>query len=296
MATHILLIEPDEASATEFEENAAMFMEADITKVQAAIDATSLLQAGVRPDIALLTWDRPAGRGPDLVQSLRSLAPHLPIVLVLDEGVAPSSEMQRLNIQSTLNKPLHYPELRGILMQAISDARSAQVQAGNSDISGMQTDNTGEAMSNQSSESPPLQEHIPISETQTQRMAETLREFDQLGDGLPLLLSQDGVMVATSEAMPREAAMSLAKLAGRVWREGATHPTMEWLRFDDQLPATGGERRNIALYSVLVAGDVTLSAGWDGMLALSLLRASTYQAATRLAGILGRTIPLGEDD
>ena len=288
MATHILLIEPDEPSATEFEENAAMFMEADITIAPEAIDATSMLQAGVRPDVALLAWDRQAGRGPDLVQRIRSLTPHLPIVLILDEGIAASSEMQRLNIQTTLNKPMHYPELRGVLMQAISDARSDQFQAGDSNISGMQTDNTGEAaMSNQSSEGPPLQEHLSLSEAQTQGLAETLREIDQSENGIPLLLSQDGVMISASEVMPGEAATSLAKLAGRVWREGATHSATEWLRFDDQLPTTGGERRNIALYSVLVAGDVTLSAGWDGLTTLSILRASTYQAAARLAGILG---------
>ena len=56
MSTHILLIEPDAANAVIFGENIQAFMEARVTVAHSDVDAMTLMEAGVRPDVVLLVW------------------------------------------------------------------------------------------------------------------------------------------------------------------------------------------------------------------------------------------------
>ena len=48
----------------------------------------------------------------------------------------------------------------------------------------------------------------------------------------------------------------------------------------------GGERRSVALYSVVVAGDLTLSVAWDGSPSLTTLRATALEAALELGSLV----------
>ena len=134
--------------------------------------------------------------------------------------------------------------------------------------------------------SDPMLGHIEVSQQQVEQLAGRLEEIGQAMSDIPLFLSQDGALISQVGGISGEVAASMARLAGRVWREGATRPAREWLHFDDRLPAGSGERRSLALYSVRVAGDVTLSAAWDGSVSLSSLRAGVRRAAESLGSLL----------
>ena len=177
-------------------------------------------------------------------------------------------------MQGILSKPLFFPDLPGALMEAMSlapgaDSSPAEDEMAVSDIAPNLADMLDSPLGG-----PALGGHKELTPDQSGQLAEGLAQISRRLEKTPLLLSQDGALLSHAGEISPDAAASMARLAGRVWREGATRSTPEWLCFSDQIASEGSERRSMALYSVVVVGDLTLSAAWDGSPSLSTLRAS----------------------
>jgi hypothetical protein len=132
----------------------------------------------------------------------------------------------------------------------------------------------------------PLWEHIELTQQQIGRLVEKLGNIGEALDQVPVFLSRDGALISHEGGVSHDSATAMARLAGRVWREGATRPAREWLCFNDQIPTEGGQRRSVALYSVAVGGDLSLTVAWDGSNSLTTLRADVLEAAATLQGLL----------
>ena len=283
MSTHVLLVESDAPSAARFSENVTALMDARITVAHSDADALALFEAGVRPDVALVAWGEGGPSSARLVRALRTHIPQLPILLVVREGAPPPQDMDSLGVQGVLTKPFLFSELPDALMQAISQAPRGGPASG---VEKPTPVTEGDARGEAKPLAGPLLGHIELSQQEAGQLNGKLQEIGEVLDEMPLVLSQDGVLISHVGPISRDTAAAIARVAGRVWREGATRPTREWLCFDDQLPSESGERRSPMLYSVHVAGDVTISAAWDGGTLLSSLRADVLEAAQILGGLL----------
>ena len=286
MSTHILLIEPDAANAVIFGESIQAFMEARVTVAHSDVDAMTLMEAGVRPDVVLLVWSGGEVRGSDLVGALREILPRLPIVILLEDGTQSTPALEAIGVQGILSKPLFYPDLPGALMEAMSLAPGAGLPPAEEGITGSDVAPNLADMLDSPLGGPALGGHLELTPDQSSQLAEGLAHISSRLEKTPLLLSQDGTLLSHAGELSPDAATAMARLAGRVWREGATRSTPEWLCFSDQLASEGGERRSMALYSVVVAGDLTLCAAWDGSPSLSTLRANALEAATVLGSLV----------
>lgn len=285
MSTHILLIEPDAANAVAFGENIQAFMEARVTVAHSDVDALTLLEAGIKPDVVMLVWGGSEVRGPNLVDALQELLPYLPIVLVLEEDMSLPPEVEAGRVQGVVMLPLFFPDLPGALREAIlnSPMRAAEDEA---DAAVAEVAPNLSSLLDSPMAGPKLGGHVELTPEQTSQLTNGLSEISKRLEQTPLLLSQDGALVSHAGDLSVESATSMARLAGRVWREGATRPTHEWLCFGDQVASGGGERRSMALYSVVVVGDLALSAAWDGSPSLSTLRANALEAAVVLSSLV----------
>lgn len=287
MGTHILLVESDAKSAGHFRDSIS-FSDARVTIAHSDVDAVTLLQAGVQPDIALIAWGEDSFGSLGLIRQLREILPNLPVLLVLQEDEKPLPDVSTLGIQGVINKPFFFPTLPGILREAMDEA-SESLPA-----SSQQPSQTGEvgvahslaAMLDASFADQPLGGHVELTQQEMDQLSQKLHDIGQTFVPVPLLLSQDGTLIIHVGSLTDDSATVMARLAGRLWREGATSPAREWLCFKDQIPGAGTERRTVALFSVIVAGDLTLTVPWDGDASFSTLRTGMLDAAAELRSLL----------
>jgi DNA-binding response OmpR family regulator len=287
MKIHILLVEPDAKSAAHFRDSIS-FSDARVTIAHSDVDAVTLLQAGVQPEIALIVWGEDSFGSLGLIRQLREFLPALPVLLVLQEGEKPLPDVSTLGIQGVINKPFFFPTLPGILQKAMDEAAESMPAS-----SRQTTPGEGEgvahslaAMLDRSFTDQPLAGHVELTQQQLAQLSEKLRDMSQTLAPVALLLSQDGALISHVGNLTSDSAGAMARLAGRLWREGATSPARECLCFKDQIPGAGTERRTVALFSVIVAGDLTLTVPWDGNASFSTLRTDTLGAAAALGSLL----------
>jgi CheY-like chemotaxis protein len=306
--THILLVEPDAANAVIFTANASLFLNAEVTEVSSGVDAVAILETGLQPDVALIAWNVDTLHTLELLRTLREYLPQLPVVLTFERDEEPPPEVSSLNVQGIVHKPFLFPSLSNDLTNAmasmvaapqeevalepetlISDPEATPPAILIPDVEATAEDpetlNSLAAMLDKEIDGPELGGHIELTPAHADQLANELKRFSEQLERLPILLVQDGTLISHEGDISRDSALAMARLAGRMWREGATRPAPEWLCFNDQIPGEGGERRAMALYSVLVVGDLALAMGWDGTVSLSTLRARGLEAANALATI-----------
>jgi CheY-like chemotaxis protein len=287
MKTHILLVEPDAKSAAHFRDSIS-FSDVRVTIAHSDVDAVTLLQAGVEPDIALVAWGEDSFGSLGLIRQLREFLPHLPVLLVLQEGEKPLPDVSTLGIQGVVNKPFFFPTLPGLLQKAMDEAPEslpAPSQTASAEEVGVA--HSLAAMLDESFVAQqPLGGHVELTQQEMDVLTHKLKNIGQTLAPVPLLLSQDGTLISHVGNLSNESAGAMARLAGRLWREGATSPARECLCFKDQIPGAGTERRTVALFSVIVVGDLTLTVPWDGDASFSALRTDTLDAAAALGSLL----------
>lgn len=302
MATHILLVEPNAASAHELTEIASDFPDWVVSFVPSGPEALALLEAGVQPQLVLLAWDGGATQVASLVSTLRERQAELPIALLTPEGMDFTGDLaSQVGVQSVLSKPFDSSRLSDVLSEAHSQPfRSPLPVTGK--LAPVDRPN-GDPIVLESSASPPPEPattaiadyldggHIALTDEQVQQLVSTLNEaVSQTGEAA-LVLSQDGALLTHTEPVSAEAANALARLTGRIWRAESPSPTREALRFIDEWPGDGDAPDYTAIHSVIVRGDVALSAAWDGSSPLTALRTSTAVVVDWLDVALQEMLP-----
>lgn len=134
---------------------------------------------------------------------------------------------------------------------------------------------------------PPLRERLAISQEQIE---EAQRILDTLAGALdlPAILSQDGDVIAHAGTDNQVVIERMARLAGRVWTEGATRVARELIRFEEETIGDDDspERVNLMLYSAHITGAMTLTIGWDISTSLTQVRAEIADTRDQLAACL----------
>ena len=133
---------------------------------------------------------------------------------------------------------------------------------------------------------PELSDRVTLSEQQVQEADVILSELSEDMDTLPVVLSQDGSVISFTGVEDEEIAERIAKLAGRTWNEGANRQAREFIRFAEETFGEESERSNLLLYSVHVAGAVTLTVGWRMPISLTQIRADVGDARLSLWRII----------
>ncbi len=129
-------------------------------------------------------------------------------------------------------------------------------------------------------EPPALRERQQLSNAQRERALRTVNDLSTALEALPVVLAQQGEVVCAAGGVSGAAASHMAQQAARAWQQGEQHPAREIIRFD-------GEAGR--LYSVHVAGALTLIVRWQPPLSLTQLRAEAADARERLVRIVEQT-------
>lgn len=136
-------------------------------------------------------------------------------------------------------------------------------------------------------EPPPLHERLAVSEQQVEKTQTILDGLSQALDTLPAVLSQDGDVISYAGTDNPAVVEHIAKLAGRIWNEGATRPARELIRFEEETidDEETAERANLLLYSAHIEGAITLTIGWEMSISLTQIRAEVVNVKGKLARV-----------
>lgn len=136
---------------------------------------------------------------------------------------------------------------------------------------------------------PPLEERIILSEEQRQRAADLIAGLSQSLEALPVVLSQEGEVMCYAGLADERHAERLARVAGRIWREGADQAAREVIRFEEEVLGSNDEWTSFMIYTAHVAGALTLTIGWQLSPSLTQLRAEAGDVIGELRRLLGGT-------
>ncbi len=131
-----------------------------------------------------------------------------------------------------------------------------------------------------------FERRMTISEKQAERAYRVLAEMGLSLESLPLILAQDGEVVAFAGPISESHASRLARHADRAWREGAARLTPELIRFQEEMIDDTPERAAYLIYSAHITGAVTLTVGWQPPISLTRIRAGVAAARADLMQIL----------
>jgi len=132
----------------------------------------------------------------------------------------------------------------------------------------------------------PLHERVELSGTQAQQIGSMLSELSENLGSLPTLASQDGEVIGFAGLSDPAFAERIARTINRTWREGATRPSREIIRFEEETLEEATGRSNFSLYSCHVAGALTLTVGWQFNQSITELRAETGKAAQEILRLI----------
>jgi hypothetical protein len=137
-------------------------------------------------------------------------------------------------------------------------------------------------------ENPPaLDQHVTVSQQHAGKIHKAIAKLSQEIELLPVILSQEGEVVAYAGLPNADSAEHIAKLIGRVWHEGAHRQARELVRFEEETINEADERTNVMLYSTHIAGALTLTIGWNVSISLTQIRAEVHDVKIELLNIIG---------
>lgn len=133
---------------------------------------------------------------------------------------------------------------------------------------------------------PALDQHIAVSQ-HVGKIQKIIAKLSQELELLPVVLSQDGEPVAFAGLPGAANAEHIAKVADRIWQEGAQRQARELVRFEEETINGADERTNVMIYSTHVAGGIVLTVGWNISISLTQIRAEVSDVKLELLDILG---------
>ena len=137
-------------------------------------------------------------------------------------------------------------------------------------------------------EAPPdLDQGITLDLEQARKAQTVLAELCSSLENLPVILSQEGQVIAQAGAQDEVVAERLAKSVAKAWREGSSRLARELIRFAEEVIDEADARSNFLAYSAHIAGGITLTVGWQVTLSLTQVRAEVSDARAELLKIIG---------
>ncbi len=136
---------------------------------------------------------------------------------------------------------------------------------------------------------PPLDQRIALSNQQIEQIGKVMTSLTRDLDGLPVLVSQQGELISAAGAPTPEVTERLTRVTERLWRDGGRHSAREVIRFEEE-SIEEVERANYVLYSVHIAGAVTLTVGWQLSVSLTQVRAEVQDAKEQLTRIFEESV------
>lgn len=137
-------------------------------------------------------------------------------------------------------------------------------------------------------ETPPnIDEKIEVTAEQTREISRIISGLSEGLEALPVVVSQHGDVIASAGVADAPVAQKVAKLANRLWRDGSHRLAREVLRFEEEVVEEGGERTNFMIYSIHIAGGITLTVNWYLSFSLTQIRAEVSDAKESLLHALG---------
>jgi len=135
---------------------------------------------------------------------------------------------------------------------------------------------------------PPLDQRLMLSDAQVEEIKRVLLSLSKDLDGLPVIVSQQGELIGAAGSPAPEVSERLTRVTERLWREGSAHTAREVIRFEEE-SIEEVERANYILYSVHLAGAVTLTVGWQLSVSLTQVRAEVLDAREQLTRIFNES-------
>jgi len=132
---------------------------------------------------------------------------------------------------------------------------------------------------------PSLEQRIALTDQQIEQIGRLTIQLSEALDGLPVVVSQQGEIVHSAGAVDHVVAERLVRVADRVWREGGSHIAREVIRFEEEV-IEEIERANFVVYSIHIAGALTLTVGWQMAISLTQLRAEVSDVKAQLLRVL----------
>jgi hypothetical protein len=133
--------------------------------------------------------------------------------------------------------------------------------------------------------SPTLDERIVLTPPQVEQIAAWLGALSRDLDGLPVVISQQGEVLAVGGLVDPMIGERLARAADRLWRGGVSTPAREVIRFEEEnIPDV--ERANYLIYSAQMLGALILTVGWQMTISLTQTRAEVADMRARIVRLL----------
>ncbi len=133
---------------------------------------------------------------------------------------------------------------------------------------------------------PRLQDIISLSNQQIADIYAVLGELSEALDWAPIVLSQDGQVVAYAGVEDEGVAEGLSRNAAQFWREGATRNAREYVSFEEKNYGEPDQYNNLMLHSVHVRAALTISIGIEFPSSLTKIRQHTVRAKAAIQRIV----------
>jgi len=285
----ILIVDSNAAFATMLQEALEQGSEYHVAVSTNGDEALQTLTAAGF-DMAIVDMGLTDPDGAMLAHEMRQQHPELRLMPILLRGEKLSSDLVDLGVQGILTKPFFFPELPGIVGDAL--ARAVGESAG-----GPEPSATVEAPTR--TEPPPAAEQVEpiavsadrlgelhgrIPEKRMPRIVQAMTALAQeIGAEAVILTCREG-LVAHAGRLSEGEANELAQVVGENWRTSVRVAEIlgkEQLRFEQSVE--GGEHM---FYSLALADDLILSAALRTSVPLGMIRHRAKSTAETLRGLI----------
>lgn len=238
--------------------------------------------AALKPQLAVLDGELPEGEPAKLIPLLRASVPDLPIIVM---PVSAAQLPPDVTIQGVLIKPFFFPDLVEMIHQLLGPAASPTSQPRSTVTGKLPPPSALRARLGTGGLNPANRPATMTLKDNVRRAIESrLENLSRALHDETVLLAQGGRVLLSVPRLSATASAALSGVVAKAW--SATDAPPEVLRFEGT-----GESNHYLLYSLLVAGDVTLSVALNSRIPLPIIRRVTRQAAGEIAKLINTDTP-----
>jgi DNA-binding response OmpR family regulator len=293
VASHILIVDSDEAFATILKEGIEMGGDYEASIVATALEAHNIAAQG-HLAMAIVDMGLQDEDALELLQTLREQHPELRLMVIpLDEV---PEEALALGIQGTLSKPFFLPDIPAQIEGALSRPLGAPpvepvaeeaVAAPVAEVAPVEFPAPTPAVEPAPKPALPTPslEMLTHLANESQRLAHHLNYLSRELNADAVLLTYGNELVAYAGHFGRADAERLAQVVSESWKASARVAVAlgrEQVRFEQSLH----EGEDYLLYSLAAATDIVLSVALRADRPLGMIRYNTKQTAQELQSIL----------
>ncbi len=286
----VLIVDSNTAFATILQEGLEQGGEYRATVVSSGDEALQALNtAGF--DLVIVDLGLADPDGAALARTLRQQYADLRLMLIPLMGEELPSELADLDIQGILTKPFFFPELPGLIGDALARTvgqglGSAEVETTAEPPVATEPPSAAEIVEPDTAASARLAEvRERISERRMQKIIRVMTDLSQEINAEAVILTCGGGLIAHAGRLSAEEAAGLAQVVGENWRTSARVAKIlgqEQLRFEQSVEGGGH-----MFYSLAIAEDIILSAALSISMPLGMIRHRAKATADALRSSIG---------